>query len=90
MSMSPEVFEMIDAQARESAQELIRGGWDASSTYDLATYYGDLQALEERLGRKADQDERAELERQIRQLLAEVSDDDGGVGWSPDMYVPRF
>jgi pullulanase/glycogen debranching enzyme len=68
--MTSDTFETIDAQARQSAKELLAQGWStAEHGYDLGTYHGDLEALEERLGRKADRDERFELERMIRDYL---------------------
>jgi hypothetical protein len=62
----------ISDQAVASARELVAQGWDPNEErYDIATYYGDAQALEERLGRKSYSYEREELERQIRGYLAD-------------------
>ena len=68
--MTSQTYETIGAQARESAAELLAQGWDpAGDAYDLGTYVGDLQALEERIGRRATPYERSELERMIRDCL---------------------
>lgn len=70
--MDTKTFEQIDEQAKASARELLAQGWDPSGeAYDLGTYRGDLEALEERLGRKATHDERVELESSIRMYLRE-------------------
>jgi hypothetical protein len=68
-TMDAATFEIIDKQARDSAAEMLGAGWDGACQYDLGTYIGDLQALEERIGRKATRDERIELERMIREYL---------------------
>lgn len=68
--MTEQTFNHVDEQAKASARELLSQGWDTSeSTYDLGVYHGDLEALEERLGRKATRDERIELESSIRMYL---------------------
>lgn len=70
--MSTTTFEQIDEQAKASARDLLAQGWEPSeATYDLGMYHGDLEALEERLGRKATRDERIELESSIRMYLRE-------------------
>ncbi len=70
--MDADTFRSIDEQAKDSTRELLAQGWDNEEEgYDLSVYYGDLQALEERLGRKATRDEARELESSIRMYLRE-------------------
>lgn len=70
--------DMIIAQAKESADELIAQGWDITEKcgrhYDLGTYWGDAETLAEKLGRKPTKSERISLENQIREHLDAVFD----------------
>ncbi|MBM3359639.1 MAG: hypothetical protein FJY54_18205 [Betaproteobacteria bacterium] len=62
--------ETIIAQATESAQALASQGWEGDgSSYDIGTYYGDAEALAEKLGREPTRDECKSLESQIRAKL---------------------
>ncbi len=68
--MTSETYETIDTQARASAKELLSQGWNPSERgYDIAVYFGDAEALGERLGRKATREEVEDLERMIREYL---------------------
>lgn len=44
-------------------------GWQGGSTYDLGAYLGDLDALEECLGRKPTKADRLAFEREVRARL---------------------
>ena len=60
----------IDREAMASAHSLLAHGWEPSGeAYDLGMYIGDLQQLEDVLGRTATRDERIELERMIRDYI---------------------
>lgn len=62
--------ETIIKQATESAQALISQGWEGGGAkYDIGTYFGDAEALAEKLGREPTRDERVSLEYQIRVQL---------------------
>ncbi len=51
---------------------LIDQGWEGSGAeYDIGTYAGDAEALEERIGRPSERHERVSLEYQIRYRLDE-------------------
>lgn len=74
MSNHPTTAELVqivtDREAKASAHALLANGWDPfGDAYDLGTYIGDLQQLEDVLGRTATRDERTELERMIRDYL---------------------
>ena len=69
-TMKSETYQSIGDQAKQSVKELVAQGWEKDAHYALSMYLGDLQALEERLGRKASASERSELERMIREHLA--------------------
>jgi hypothetical protein len=68
--MNSATYQTIDEQARASAKELLSQGWDPTERgYDIAVYWGDAEALQERLGRPMVRDEVEELERMIRDYL---------------------
>ena len=69
---SPIPVDITIAVATECATTLIEQGWEGSgSAYDIGTYHGDNEALEERIGRKSTRAERVSLEYQIRRILDE-------------------
>jgi hypothetical protein len=69
---SPIPADIKIAVATECAKALISEGWEGGgSSYDIGTYHGDAEALEERIGRKSTREERVSLEYQIRRVLDE-------------------
>ena len=69
---SPIPADIKIAVAEQCAAALIDQGWEGSgAAYDIGTYHGDAEALEERIGRKSTREERVSLEYQIRRILDE-------------------
>lgn len=70
-----DIQDAISFQAAESARLCLENGWDPNgAAYDLTSMPGDLQALEELLGRKATREETRGLELSIRHCIAEARD----------------
>ena len=70
----------IMEQAMDSAAGLCAQGWvGGGGDYSVAVYYGDREALEERLGRKATDEDIFALEQLIRAHLDSEGPNDGTV-----------
>ena len=65
----------IKIQALESAKCLLENGWIGNGdAYDVGTYYGDSEALGERLRRRPTKAELRELEEEIRKVLTAAAE----------------
>jgi hypothetical protein len=70
----------IDTVATASATALLWQGWtERGARYDIGTYHGDAEALEERLGRSTTREERVILEIKIREQLDVAYQGDGSL-----------
>jgi hypothetical protein len=75
--MTQAINEAIREQAMESAQGLVAECWrGGGAEYELGAFHGDVEALEQRIGRPTTADERRDFETIVRAWL----DEDGGSG----------
>ncbi len=68
--MSGAVADTMLALARRCASTLVAQGWQAEpSAYDLGAFHGDVEALDEALGRRSTRAEREAFESAVRAML---------------------